>query len=91
MKPSLFVCVLIALTPLAGCYSAKSVAAADPAAAAKAAPADKFDYKKLGGVHAHHTPEQHAAFLKRVGQLPPDDEGGDSPGIGGGGGGGHHH
>lgn len=43
-------------------------------------------------IHKHHTPAQHAAFLKRVGQLQTDDEAGDPSGIsGGGGGGGHHH
>jgi hypothetical protein len=40
--------------------------------------------------HAHHTPEQHAAFLKRVGQLETE-ESAETAGFGGSGGGGHHH
>jgi hypothetical protein len=64
---------------LAAC---NSVGASKPQRAAAEA-----DYKKLGGIHAHHTPEQHAAFLRRVGQLSGDEE----AELSGGGGGGHHH
>lgn len=91
MKPYLLFCALIAWPALAGCNSTKPLGAgalASPTARAEAA--DKYDYKKLGGVHANHTPEQHAAFLKRVGQLPSSEDGVDAGGLGGGGGG-HHH
>jgi cobalamin biosynthesis protein CobD/CbiB len=80
MKASFRIAVLGAVLALAACNSTN---APKPEAAVA-----NTDYKKLGGIHAHHTPEQHAAFLKRVGQLPSDDE---TDVSGGGGGGGHHH
>lgn len=73
-----FLIVALGAFALTACNSAN---APKPEAAANE------DYKKLGGVHAHHTPEQHAAFLKRVGQLQGDEE----AELAGGGGGGHHH
>jgi hypothetical protein len=89
MKPRLLLCALAGLTPLGGCNSAPPAASAKPAAAA--VDPSKFDPSKLGGIHAHHTPEQHAAFLKRVGQLQTEEDAADTGGLGGGGGGGHHH
>jgi len=77
MKPSCLIVVLGAALVLAACNSTNTPK-----------PEVNTDYKKLGGIHANHTPEQHAAFLKRVGQLPSDD---DAEVSGGGGGGGHHH
>lgn len=92
MKPYLLFYALIAWPSLAGCNSTKPVDAGGLVSpTAKPEAPDKYDYKKLGGVHAHHTPEQHAAFLKRVGQLQPSDEEVDAGGLGGSGGGGHHH
>jgi len=43
-------------------------------------------------IHAHHTPEQHAAWLRAAKRLGADtnDASGDSSGLGSGGGG-HHH
>lgn len=82
MKPLCLIVVLGGALALAACNSTNPP---KPEATA----ADNTDYKKLGGIHAHHTPEQHAAFLKRVGQLQNDDE--VEASGGGGGGGGHHH
>lgn len=79
MKASLSIVAIGGALMLAACNSTSSP---------KPAVAANEDYKKLGGIHANHTPEQHAAFLKRVGQLPSDDE---AEGAAGGGGGGHHH
>jgi hypothetical protein len=79
-----FSIILLGALALTACNSSS---APKPEAAAK--PLAIEDYKKLGSIHAHHTPEQHAAFLKRVGQLQ-EDEGAEVSG-GGGGGGGHHH
>ncbi|WP_159727508.1 hypothetical protein [Methylosinus sp. Ce-a6] len=78
MKASLSIVVIGGALALAACNSTNSP---------KSAVAANEDYKKLGGVHAHHTPEQHAAFLRRVGQLSTDDE----VEVSGGGSGGHHH
>ncbi|MBG0811541.1 hypothetical protein IY145_19495 [Methylosinus sp. H3A] len=78
MKASLSIVVIGCALALAACNSTNSP---------KPAVAANEDYKKLGGIHAHHTPEQHAAFLKRVGQLPTDDEAEGATA----GGGGHHH
>jgi hypothetical protein len=80
MKASLSIVAICGALALAACNSTNSP---------KPTVAANEDYKKLGGIHAHHTPEQHAAFLKRVGQLQNDDEAEASGG--GGGGGGHHH
>jgi hypothetical protein len=77
MKPSILIAAIGGALALASCNST-----------GRAGPdvAPDTDYKKLGGIHAHHTPEQHAAFLKRVGQLSGDEEAELA-----GGGGGHHH
>jgi hypothetical protein len=77
MKASLLIVVLGSALALAACNSTNRP---EPEVA------PNTDYKKLGGIHAHHTPEQHAAFLKRVGQWQGDEEVELS-----GGGGGHHH
>lgn len=76
---------LLAALPAGGCNSTSVIRPNDPGNSL-----DPAVYSKLGGVHAHHTPEQHAAFLRRVGQLPNDDDAAEGSGIGGGGGG-HHH
>ncbi len=78
MKPSYLIVALGGALALAACNSTNPPK-----------PEANADYKKLGGVHANHTPEQHAAFLKRVGQLQGDEEAGDLSGAGGGGG--HRH
>lgn len=77
MKPTILIAAICGALTLAAC---NSTGRPEPHAA------PNTDYKKLGGIHAHHTPEQHAAFLKRVGQLSGDEEAELS-----GGGGGHHH
>ncbi|MBL1257091.1 hypothetical protein [Methylocystis sp. Sn-Cys] len=81
MKIRTLIFSLASLPAMSGCNSTSS-----------ANPANSLDpavYTKLGGVHAQHTPEQHAAFLKRVGQLPTDEDATNGPGLSGGGG--HHH
>lgn len=75
MKASFLIAVLCCAPVLEACNSTR---------------ASKLSESCDATCHAGHTPEQHAAFLKRVKQLETE-ESADPSGLGGGGGGGHHH